>query len=356
MRRYMLIVDDDEGSRELLTEIFQKDYDIIQASNGREAIMELGVHMNDIAVILLDLLMPVMNGYQVLQILNSRKVLEHIPVVMITSQNDEQTEFSCYSMGASAVISKPFVTQTVIQRINNLVETYRSADALAHKVESQRAKLHEQERKMELFNEKLIDVVSNIVEFRDLESGEHVKRVKGLTQIMAEAYMELFPDSGLTQEKINVIVRASALHDIGKIAIPDGILLKPGKLSSEEFEIMKSHTTKGCKILKLLDIVQNNEQLQASYDICLYHHERYDGKGYPEGLKGDDIPLSAQLVSVVDVYDALVSERVYKKALDKDTAYHMIMDGKCGNFAPKLLKCMEYARTRIEGFADSHKG
>ena len=209
---------------------------------------------------------------------------------------------------------------------------------------------------MELFNEKLIDVVSNIVEFRDLESGEHVKRVKGLTRIMAEAYMELFPDSGLTQEKINVIVRASALHDIGKIAIPDGILLKPGKLSSEEFEIMKSHTTKGCKILKLLDMVQDNEQLQASYDICLYHHERYDGKGYPEGLKGDDIPLSAQLVSVVDVYDALVSERVYKKALDKDTAYHMIMDGKCGNFAPKLLKCMEYARTRIEGFADSHKG
>ncbi|MDE6714502.1 MAG: response regulator [Lachnospiraceae bacterium] len=356
MRRYMLIVDDDEGSRELLTEIFKKDYDIIQASNGREAIIEIGIHMNDIAVILLDLLMPVMNGYQVLQILNSRKVLEHIPVVMITSQNDEQTEFSCYSMGASAVISKPFVTQTVIQRINNLVETYRSADALAHKVESQRAKLHEQERKMELFNEKLIDVVSNIVEFRDLESGEHVKRVKGLTRIMAEAYMELFPDSGLTQEKINVIVRASALHDIGKIAIPDGILLKPGKLSSEEFEIMKSHTTKGCKILKLLDIVQDNEQLQASYDICLYHHERYDGKGYPEGLKGDDIPLSAQLVSVVDVYDALVSERVYKKALDKDTAYHMIMDGKCGNFAPKLLKCMEYARTRIEGFADSHKG
>lgn len=356
MRSYILIVDDDEMSRDLLTQIFQKDYDILQASNGREAITQLGIHMDDIAVILLDLVMPVMNGYQVLQILNSRKVLEHIPVVLITAQNDEQTEFSGYSMGASAVISKPFVTQTVIQRINNLVETYRSADALAHKVESQRAKLHEQERKMKLFNEKLIDVVSNIVEFRNLESGEHVKRVKGLTRIMAEAYRELFPDADLTQEKINVIVRASALHDIGKIAIPDGILLKPGKLSSEEFEIMKSHTTKGCKILKLLDMVQDYEQLQASYDICLYHHERYDGKGYPEGLKGDDIPLSAQLVSVVDVYDALVSERVYKKAFDKDTAYHMIMDGKCGSFAPKILKCMEYARTRIEGFADSHKG
>ena len=168
--------------------------------------------------------------------------------------------------------------------------------------------------------------------------------------------MELFPDSGLTQEKINVIVRASALHDIGKIAIPDGILLKPGKLTPEEFEIMKSHTTKGCKILKLLDIVQDNEQLTTSYEICRHHHERYDGKGYPDQLKGDDIPLSAQLVSVVDVYDALVSERVYKKALDKDTAYQMIMEGKCGIFAPKILKCMEYARTRIEGFADSHKG
>ncbi len=223
-------------------------------------------------------------------------------------------------------------------------------------MESQRAKLHEHERKMELFNENLIDVVSNIVEFRDLESGEHVKRVKGLTRIMAEAYMELFPDSGLTPYMINIIVRASALHDIGKIAIPDGILLKPGRLTPEEFEIMKSHTTKGCKILKLLDIVQDNEQLTTSYEICRHHHERYDGKGYPDQLKGDEIPLSAQLVSVVDVYDALVSERVYKKALDKDTAYHMIMEGKCGNFAPRILKCLEYARTRIEGFADSHKG
>lgn len=356
MRSYILIVDDDEMNRELLKQMFEKDYEILQASNGREAITQLGVHMNDIAVILLDLVMPVMNGYQVLQILNSRKVLEHIPVVLITAQNDEQTEFSCYSMGASAVISKPFVTQTVIQRINNLVETYRSADALAHKVEKQRSKLHEQERKMELFNEKLIDVVSNIVEFRDLESGEHVKRVKGLTRIMAEAYMELFPDSGLTPDKINVIVRASALHDIGKIAIPDGILLKPGRLTAEEFEIMKSHTTKGCKILRLLDIVQDNEQLQASYDICRYHHERSDGKGYPDGLRGDEIPLSAQLVAVVDVYDALVSERVYKKAFDKDTAYHMIMDGKCGSFEPKILKCMEYARTRIEEFAEKNKG
>ncbi len=356
MRSYILVVDDDEMNRDLLTQMFEKDYDILQASNGREAIAQLGIHMNDIAVILLDLVMPVLNGYQVLQILNSRKILERIPVVLITAQNDEQTEFSCYSMGASAVISKPFVAQTVIQRINNLVDTYRSADELAHKVERQRAKLHEQERKMELFNENLIDVVSNIVEFRDLESGEHVKRVKGLTRIMAEAYMELFPDCGLTSDAINVIVRASALHDIGKIAIPDGILLKPGKLTGDEYEIMKSHTTKGCEILKLLDIVQDNEQLQASYDICRYHHERYDGKGYPDGLKGDEIPLSAQLVSVVDVYDALVSERVYKKAFDKDTAYRMIADGKCGNFAPRILKCMEYARTRIEEFADNHKG
>lgn len=355
MRSYILIVDDDEQNRELLKQMFEKDYGILEAANGREAITQLGIHINDIAVILLDLMMPVMNGYQVLQILNSRKVLEQIPVVLITAQNDEQTEFSCYSMGASAVISKPFVAQTVIQRINNLVETYRSADALANKVESQRAKLHEQERKMELFNENLIDVVSNIVEFRDLESGEHVKRVKGLTRIMAEAYMELFPDSGLTEYMINIIVRASALHDIGKIAIPDGILLKPGRLTPEEFEIMKSHTTKGCKILKLLDIVQDNEQLTASYEICRHHHERYDGKGYPDQLKGDEIPLSAQLVSVVDVYDALVSERIYKKAFDKDTAFNMIMEGKCGIFAPRILKCMEYARTRIEGFADSHK-
>lgn len=355
MRKSILIVDDDELNRELLRQIFADEYTILMAEDGKQAISQLDEHMEDIAVVLLDLIMPVLNGYQVLKVLNSRKILDEVPVVLITANNDDKTEFYCYSLGASAVITKPFVAQVVRQRVNNIIELHRNADALAKKVEQQRERIHEQRRKMEIFNEKLIDVVSNIVEFRDLESGAHVKRVKGLTRIMAETYRKLYPESGLNENKINVIVRASALHDIGKISIPDSILLKPGRLTDEEREIMMSHTTKGCEILKLIDVVQDDEQMQAAHDICRHHHERHDGKGYPDGLKGDEIPLSAQLVSIVDVYDALVCERVYKKAFDKDTAYNMIKNGECGIFSPKLIKCFEYARKEMEEFSDSQK-
>lgn len=355
MRNSILIVDDDELNREMLKLIFEKEYEVIVAGDGKEAITLLVKHMNEIAVILLDLIMPVLNGYQVLKVLSSKKILDKIPVVLITSQNDEQTEFACYSLGASAVISKPFVPLTVRQRVNNLIEMYRNADDLEGIVKKQQKELKEQGKRIEIFNDNLIDVISNIVEFRDLESGQHVKRVKGLTGIMAEACMELFPEFGLTKEKIDMIVRASALHDIGKISISDSILLKPGRLTADERKIMMSHTTKGCDILKLLDIMQDDEQYQYSYDIVRHHHERYDGKGYPDGLKGDDIPLSAQLVSIVDVYDALVSERVYKSPFDKDTAYSMIINGECGVFGDKILKCFEYARQEIEAFSDKHK-
>ena len=344
MRNSILIVDDDELNREMLKFIFEKEYEVIVAGDGKEAITLLVKHMNEIAVILLDLIMPVLNGYQVLKVLSSKKILDKIPVVLITSQNDEQTEFACYSLGASAVISKPFVPLNVRQRVNNLIEMYRNADDLEGIVKKQQKELKEQGKRIEIFNDNLIDVISNIVEFRDLESGQHVKRVKGLTGIMAEACMELFPEFGLTKEKIDMIVRASALHDIGKISISDSILLKPGRLTADERKIMMSHTTKGCDILKLLDIMQDDEQYQYSYDIVRHHHERYDGKGYPDGLKGDDIPLSAQLVSIVDVYDALVSERVYKSPFDKDTAYSMIINGEFGVFGDNILKCFEYAR------------
>lgn len=253
------------------------------------------------------------------------------------------------------MISKPFVTQIIRQRVNNLVELYRNADDLEEIVKEQQKTLTEQRKKMEIFSDNLIDVISNIVEFRNLESGQHVKRVKGLTRIMANACMKLYPEKGLTCDKIDMIVRASALHDIGKISISDNILLKPGRLTDEEREIMMSHTTKGCDILKLTDIVQDDEQYKYSYDIVRHHHERHDGRGYPDGLKGDEIPLSAQLVSVVDVYDALVSERVYKKAFDKEKAFSMIMNGECGIFNGEMLKCFEYAKDEMELFSDKNK-
>ncbi len=349
-----MIVDDEEINRELLKQMFEDDYSILMANDGKEAIYQLGKHMNDIAVILLDIVMPVLNGFQVLQMLHSRGILDKIPVILVTAQDDPQTEFQCYQMGATSIINKPFVAQTVRKRVISTVELYRNVDEMESTISEQNKKIEEQKRKLNAFNDKLLEAVSNIVEFRNLESGTHVKRVKGFTRIFVLTYKKLYPQDGLTDEQIEVIVRASALHDLGKIVIPDSILLKPGRLTDDERKIMMTHTTKGCELLNLLSDVQEQDQFKASYEICRYHHERYDGRGYPDGLAGEAIPISARLVSIADVYDALVSERVYKKAFDKETAYNMIVNGQCGIFDPKLLRCFEYCRDEIESFADNN--
>lgn len=349
-KKKILVVDDDSLSRELLRKIFEDEYEIIAAGDGQEAIYAIREHMEDLAVILLDLLMPVLNGYQVLQVLNAEKITDKIPVVLISSQTDVNTELSVYALGAASVISKPFVAELVKRNVNNIVSLRQSAAGMEEIIQNQSKKLDEQQQRLDNYNDHLLEALSNIVEFRDLESGTHIKRVKGLTRIVAQAYQKLYPEAGLTDHKIKIIVRSSITHDIGKIAIPDSILLKPGRLTEEERKIMMDHTKKGCEILNLLTDVQNQEQLSVSYDICRYHHERIDGRGYPDGLIGDEIPLSAQLVSIADVYDALVSERCYKKAYDRETAYQMIMDGECGAFSEKVLKCLEESRSEIESF------
>lgn len=354
MNKKILVVDDDELSRELLRQMFEGEYEVIAVPDGRQAIAEIAKNAKDIVVILLDLIMPVLNGYQVLQVLNAEKVTDHIPVILVSSQADTETELWAYALGAASVISKPYVAEVVKRNVNNIISLRQGASELEEIIQKQNEQLNMQQRQLDTYNDYLLEAISNIVEFRDLESGTHVKRVKGLTRIIAQTYMKLYPEAGLTKHKINVIARASVTHDLGKIAIPDSILLKPGRLTDEEREIMMSHTTKGCEILNLLTDVQDKELLSTSYEICRHHHERADGKGYPDGLKDEEIPLSAQLVSIADVYDALVSERCYKKPFDKDTAYNMIMEGKCGVFSPKLLKCLEYSRNAIEVFADSH--
>ncbi len=324
MRNTILIVDDEELNRELLRQMFEEDYDILTANDGKEAIRYLEKNKNEIAIILLDIVMPVLNGFQVLQVINNKKLLDKIPVILITAQDDEQTEFQCYQMGATAIINKPFVAQTVRKRVISTIELYRNIDEMEGTISEQDEKLEEQEKKLNAFSDTLLEAVSNIVEFRNLESGTHVKRVKGFTRIFANTYKKLYPQEGLTDEQIEVIVRAASLHDLGKIAIPDNILLKPGRLTDEEREVMMTHTTKGCEILNMLSDVQEQE-----------------------------IPISARLVSIADVYDALVSERVYKKPFDKQTAYTMIMEGQCGIFDPKILSCFEYCKKEIEEFADS---
>ncbi|MCM1284035.1 MAG: response regulator [Muribaculaceae bacterium] len=353
MRKKILIVDDEEMNRELLRQVFESEYEILMAENGKEAIRYANHYRDELAVILLDLVMPVVDGYQVLQVLHAERTLEKIPVILITADTDEDTALKSYTLGVTDMFYKPFVAQIVRQRVFNAIEMYQSRERLEELLERSNRKLNEREHQLEEFYDHLVEAISNMVEFRDVESGTHVKRVKGLTQIMAESYRKLYPEEGLTQEQMKTIVQASALHDIGKIAIPDSILLKPGRLTDEEREIMQQHTTKGCDILAMLEDVQDTEHYKAAYEIARYHHERYDGRGYPDGLVGDEIPLSAQLVSVVDVYDALVCKRVYKKAFSKDEAYHMIINGECGVFNPKILKCFEDAREMLELLSDS---
>ena len=355
MKKSILIVDDEELNRELLKQMFKDDYDIIEAENGNEAIYKLMTNINKVVVVLLDLVMPGLDGYQVLQMLKRKNITDRIPVVLVTANSDTNVEFQCYSMGASAIISKPFSAKIVRQQVFNIIEMNMNALKLERTVKNQEKKLNIQQHKLDTFYDNLLDTISNIVEFRDLESGMHVKRVKGLTRIMAEAYMNMYPESGLDYDMVDTIVRSAAMHDIGKIAIPDRILLKPGRLTDEERQIMEEHTTKGCEILDQLEDLQDAVRFQTAYDICRHHHERYDGKGYPDKLKGDEIPLSAQLVSIVDVYDALVSERVYKKPFSNEKAYEMIVEGQCGIFAPKILNCFAKSRAEIEALSDSYK-
>ena len=241
------------------------------------------------------------------------------------------------------------MSEIVKKRVESIIEMHENLDSLEEK-------LNQEQKKLADFQEKLLETISNLVEFRNLETGLHVKRVKELTRIMAAMYQMLYPEDHLTDGEVEIIVRASATHDIGKIAVPDRILLKPGRLTEEERQVMMTHTSKGCEILKMVVDVQDKEQYQACYDICRYHHERYDGKGYPDGLKGDEIPLSAQIVSLVDVYEALVSERIYKKPYDKETAYRMILDGQCGTFSPKITECFKYAKTTLEQCIEGKTG
>lgn len=239
-----------------------------------------------------------------------------------------------------------------------MAEFYENKLQLEKKIEEQTVvlkkalyTLREQAERLKKQNQNIIDMLGTVVEYRNLESGEHIQRVKGYTQILAECAMKEFPEYELTSDRIDTIVAASALHDVGKITIPDKILLKPGRLTKEEFEQMKTHTLRGCEILDAAEIDWEPESKKASYEICRHHHERYDGKGYPDGLKGEEIPLSAQLVSVADVYDALVNERCYKDAYSPDEAYYMILNGECGVFSPKLMTVFEKVREQFEELA-----
>ncbi len=351
----ILIVDDSEVNCAFLQEILKGQYELILSGDGTEALKQLEELGEKIDIMLLDLHMPNMDGFALMAEMKKRNMMDRIPILVITGEDDCNVEERCFEYGVSDFLLKPFEPAIIRQRVKNIIELFGYRKSLEKKIEQQTATLHKQNRlllrqaaQLHETNIRIIDILGTVIEYRNLESGEHIKHVKGYTKILAKQVKKLYPEYGLNKTKIEQITASSSLHDIGKIAIPDHILLKPGRLTDEEFECMKTHTTKGCEILDSIDNVWDQEQWRCGYEICRHHHERYDGNGYPDGLKGDDIPISAQIVSIADVYDALVSDRSYKKAVQKDIAYDMIMNGKCGVFSPKLLHCLEAARKDFE--------
>lgn len=354
-RDTVLIFEDNAIDRAILTELFQADYKILEAENGKNGLALLNSHYQSIAIVLLDYLMPVMDGFAVLERLKDKNILNKIPFIMITGEDSSEVEKKGYEYGIVSYVKKPYQPEVVKQVVSNAIGWFQykmELEVVVRKqnesIRKQNGILVQQAKKLKHLNEILIDSLSNIVEFRNLESKQHIKRIREFTLCLGKSMMKLYPECGLTPEQLDQIGWASSLHDIGKIAIPDNIILKPGKLTDDEFELIESHTTKGAEII--LHSVRLNDKaiFDYAYDIARHHHEKYDGKGYPDGLKGDEISIAAQLVSLADVYDALVSKRVYKAAYEPDKAYQMIMGGHSGAFSPQLLKAFEEVRAEFE--------
>ncbi len=333
-RPLILIVDDSEINREILADMLGDGFEILQAENGVEAVGILKRRTTDIELVMLDMVMPEMDGFEVLAVMNKYHWIDSIPVIMISVETSESCIERAYDMGITEYIRRPFDTATVRQRVQNTILLYAKQRRLVGMVTDQ---IYEKEKN----NDLMINILSHIVEFRNGESGLHVLHIHTITEMLLNQLVEKYDNVELTREEIALVSNASALHDIGKIAIPAEILNKPGRLTPEEFEIMKTHSAVGADMLSQLSFYQDEPLVKIAYEICRYHHERYDGRGYPDGLKGDEIPLSAQIVSIADVYDALTSERVYKSAYSHDEAMRMIKNGECGAFNPILLDCLD---------------
>ncbi len=357
--KIILIADDAEVNRGILGTIFEEQYRILEAKDGQETIELLDRYYEHIVMLFLDLIMPKKTGLEVMEYMKNKGYMDTIPVIMITGEATAETDVKAYEYGASDIIYKPFQSKVVMRRTINIMELYENRLNLERKLEERTKALVDSQKQLEKNNEFLINALSSVVEFRSLESGEHIRRVRFFTRILLNILQKYYPEYNLTKDQIDQIVNASALHDIGKIAIPDNILLKPGKLTPGEFEEMKKHTTYGCQLLENFK-QDESDFYRYCYDICRYHHERYDGNGYPDNLAGEDIPIWAQVVSIVDVYDALVSKRVYKTPYAADEADRMIHDGECGVFSPKILKCFDIAKddlsasSEILSYADSN--
>ena len=343
-KQKILIVDDAKFNRDILKEILGDAYNYLEAENGNQAIQMIGENIG-IDLMLLDINMPQMNGFEVLKIMKRSQCIAETPVIMISSEDAVDTMRKAYELGITDYITRPFDSVIVKKRVQNTLGLYANQKHLINVVYNQ---VYEKEEN----NNIMIQIMSNILGSRNSESREHILHIKTATEMMLRQLVKVTDAYPLTEADIALITTASSLHDIGKIRIPEEILNKPGRLTDEEFQIMKTHSELGAAIIKDMDFPQDHPLVHTAWEISRWHHERWDGKGYPDGLKGEEIPISAQVVSIVDVYDALTSERCYKKAFDHDTAIQMILDGQCGQFNPILLKCLKELRLQFSNMFD----
>ena len=329
----ILIVDDSALNRMVLIEILGKEnYTFLEAENGQQAVELLDCHP-EVDLLLLDITMPEIDGFGVLEAMNQYHWIEETPVIMISAEDSYTFVERAYDLGASDYITRPFDARVVCRRVSNTLMLYAKQKRLVQMVAEQ---VYEKEK----VSNTMISILSHIVEFRNNESGLHVVHIRTITELLLRRLRKKTDQYPLTEADISLISTASALHDIGKINIPEQILNKPGRLTKEEFDIIKTHSAVGEHMLRQIPFNQNEPLVKVAREICRWHHERWDGRGYPDGLKGDEIPISAQVVSLADVYDALTSERCYKAAFDHETALNMIVNGECGAFNPLLLECL----------------
>ncbi len=328
-------------NRSILADMLGDEYEIMEAEDGTEALTVLQKHALEISLVLLDVVMPRMNGFEVLSVMNQKHWIEEIPVIMISAESGSSQVERAYELGVTDFITRPFDTLIVRRRVINTLLLYAKQKKLMSMLADQ---IYEKERTSSM----MVNILSHIVEFRNGESGLHILHVRTLTEMLLRQLQRKTDRYPLTEAEISRIGTASALHDIGKIAIDGDILNKPGRLTPEEFEVIKTHSAIGGDILKKLPTYETEPLVKTAYEICRWHHERYDGRGYPDGLVGDDIPISAQIVALADVYDALTSDRCYKKAIPHEEAIQMIMDGKCGVFNPLLLDCLKEMGPTLE--------
>lgn len=346
----ILIVDDVELNRALLCQMFQDMFVTAQASNGREAVEYIENHLDDIEVILLDVKMEDMDGFQVVEYMREKGYTSTIPVIFITGDEDGNAMERGYELGVVDVIFKPFQASVVIQRVKNILEFFRHKNHLEELVQEQTKELTEQNLRLQEYYYQIVELFQRVIKYRNVENSKHIAYVQGYTEILARQYAKLYSHSKMTEEKIQYIVQASKLHDIGKIVIPDSILKEAGHLSSWEMEYLKEHTDKGAKIINIISEFENEEYRRICYNVCKYHHTKYDGSGYPNDIRKDRIPVEAQLVALADMYDALA--HMEEKELNgiTESTYEILVSGACGELSPKMQACLEASKEQLESF------